>query len=104
MEDDEFRLLIREYSVKLDQLQRKHLNFKRRVCIFLNIIVPGLGYFMFGAGYGKGIISFVLFYGYSLIYHFYILQLTDMGGAVIYAIPAVVVWMASTIGVGGLED
>ena len=104
MENDELRALKREYSVRLDQIERKHLNFKRRVCLFLNLFVPGFGYFIFGAGYLKGVLSLSLFYGYGLFFQHYLVPMTDLGVTVIYSIPLAGVWIASAIGVGGLEE
>ncbi len=104
MDNDELRAIKREYNVRLDQIERKHLNFKRRVCLFINLFVPGLGYFIFGAGYLKGLLSLLLFYGYGLFFQHYLVPMTDVGGAVIYSIPLIGVWIASNIGVGGLEE
>ncbi len=104
MENEELRLMKREFNVKLDQLERKQLNFKRRICVLLNLFIPGLGFFIFGTSYIKGTISFILFYSYGVFYRFYIVPSTDIGVAVLYSIPAIVIWIASAACVGGLNE
>lgn len=104
MELEQFKVEKRELYKEIEQLKRDHKGFKRRVSIFANIFIPGIGFAVYGSGLLKGLISFVLFTSYNLLFFNKILPNTDLGVAIFYYVPAVVIWIASVIMVSSLDD
>lgn len=92
----------KEIYKELDELKRRYFSFKTRVSVILNLIVPGIGFFVYGRSYIKGLIVLILFLSYNLLFFLYISNITDLQG--LYYIPAIIIWIVSTIMVASLED
>lgn len=98
MENEEWsRELKREIYKEIDELKRQHRAFKKRVSILANLLIPGIGFMVYGNSWLKGLVSFVLFVLYNVLFFNYILPITDAGFAVIYYIPAIAIWFVSTV-------
>ena len=105
MERNELRELKRELLKEIDVLIREHKSFKRRISVIANLFIPGLGFVIYGSSYLKGIITFALFTLYNLLYFYKILpNLGEIFFKILYYIPAIVIWIVSTVMVGGLDD
>ena len=105
MESEEWsRELKRDIYKEIDKLKREHCAFKKRISVISNLFIPGIGFFVYGKSYIKGLISFVLFFSCNILFFNKILTNTDAGIAVIYYIPAVVIWIASAAMVASLDD
>lgn len=105
MENKELRELKRELYKEIDEQKREHKAFKRRVGVLANLIVPGIGFLIYGSSQLKGLITFVLFVVYNLIYFNKILPLLgEVAIAIIYYIPAIIIWLVSGTMVAGLDD
>lgn len=90
---------------EIDKLERKHKSFKRRISVISNLFIPGIGFLIFGKFYLKGFMFFILFFVYNYLYFNKILHLTgEMFFSVFYYIPAIVIWLVSTLIVAGLDD
>ncbi len=105
MESEELHELKREMLKDIDGLRREYKSFKRRISIIANMFIPGIGFILYGSSHLKGIITFVLFVLYNLLY-FYILSpdLGEIGIKILFYIPAIAIWYVSTAMVGGLDD
>lgn len=96
MENEEWsRELKREIYKEIDELKREHRAFKKRISVLVNLFIPGIGFVVYGSSWLKGFVSFVLFALYNVLFFKYILPITDANVAVIYYIPAVVIWIVS---------
>ncbi|SHH12568.1 hypothetical protein [Clostridium grantii] len=104
MEEKNLVTLRREFKAEIEKLERNHLRFKRMICVIFNLIIPGLGFLIFGKDFLKGLISFILFFGFIYLHIKYILPNTDFSIAVIYFIPALIIWIISALVVSNLED
>lgn len=105
MENMELREIKRELYKEIDELKREHKAFKKRVSVLSNLIVPGIGFLVYGSSFLKGFISFILFVAYNLVYFNKLLPLIgEVGIAVLYYIPAIVIWFVSAVMVAGLDD
>jgi len=58
---------------------------------------------VYGSSYFRGLISFVLFVSYNVLFFNFILPHTDASIAMIYYIPAAVIWIVSTAMVASLD-
>ncbi|MCD8502013.1 MAG: hypothetical protein LRY71_10470 [Bacillaceae bacterium] len=94
----------RELYKEIDQLKRQQKAFKLRVSIIVNLFIPGMGFVVYGPSLLKGLISFILFASYNLLFFNKILPNTDFGIAIVYYIPAIVIWITSTIIVSSIDD
>jgi hypothetical protein len=104
MEHDELKAFKREINKQVDELKSEQKAFKRRVSIIANLLVPGIGFIIFGSSYLKGLLSFILFSAYNFFFFSQILNNTDLGVGALYYLPALVIWVGSTIMVAGLDD
>lgn len=103
MENEELlRELKGDFYKEIDELKRKHHSFKLRTSVIFNLFIPGIGFVLYGSSYLKGLISFVLFISYNYLFFNKIINNTDV--EFIYYIPAVVIWLVSTIMVSSLDD
>lgn len=102
MEEAEFGELRKELYKEIDALKRTSLSFKSRVSVIANLIMPGLGFFVYGQAYLQGVISMGLYILYNILFFYKILPNTDV--ALVYYVPAVVIWVVSTVMVSGLDD
>lgn len=94
----------RDYIKRIDILEKEHKNFKRRISIIFNLFIPGLGFLIYGEGLLKGLVSFVLFYGYLYFHYKAVVPNTDFSFALFYLFPAVIIWFSSTILLSALSD
>ncbi len=94
----------REYYREIDELKRDYKSFKSRISVIANLFIPGIGFFIYGSSYLKGLITCILFVIYNMLFFNKFLPMLDMSVAVIYYIPAVVIWMGSTMMVSYLDD
>jgi ABC-type amino acid transport system permease subunit len=62
--ENEVKELKREMYKEIEALRRKQQSFMLRVGIVANLFLPGLGFVLLGKGLIKGIVSFVLYFGY----------------------------------------
>ena len=97
MESQELKELKRELYKEIDEVNREYKSFKKRVSTIANLFIPGLGFLLYGSSPLKGFITFALFSLYNLLFFKKILYNTDGVIAIIFYIPAVVIWLASTI-------
>ena len=105
MENEELlRELKKDIYKEIDELKREHYSFKKRISVISNLFIPGIGFVVYGRSYLKGLILFVLFISYNLLYFNKILNNTDASIAIIYYIPAVVIWIVSVAMVASLDD
>ncbi len=105
MEDKELRELKREINIRIEGVRQENEMFKKRVSVIFNLFLPGIGHFIYGSSYIKGIITFLLFLSYNIIFFNVILPNIDTRIAIIiiYYLPAIVIWMISLIMVSSLE-
>lgn len=97
MENEEWSMeLKREVYKEIDELKREHRAFKKRISVLANLFIPGIGFVVYGSSWLKGIVAFALFVLYNALFFNSILPATDANVAVIYYIPAVVIWIVST--------
>lgn len=89
---------------QLEELQRQHRSFKKRISVIINLLIPGIGFFVYGSAYWKGLITLVLFIAYNFLFFNNIVEHTDPGIAVLYYMPAVIIWIASIVMVAILDD
>ncbi|WP_096187367.1 hypothetical protein [Evansella halocellulosilytica] len=105
MESEELKLFKRELKKEIAILRKEQKSFKRRVSTIANLLIPGVGFVVYGSSYLTGLISFVLFIAYN---YFYFNKLTpsigELAVAIIYYIPALIICIVSTIMVLSLED
>jgi len=105
MNDEALRELKREMLKEIDSLKREYTSFKRRISVIANIFVPGIGFFLYGRSYVKGIVTLFLFVLYNLFYRYIIMpNLGDTFFYILCYIPAIIIWIASTSMVGDLND
>lgn len=105
MENEELlRELKRDMYKEIDELKKKHHSFKKRISIISNLLIPGMGFVVYGSSYLKGLISFVLFISYNLLFFNKILNNTDTSIAIIYYTPALVIWIVSVAMVASLDE
>lgn len=104
MESNALHETKRELLKEMDQLKREYKAYKRRASVIANLFIPGIGFVIYGSSYLKGLVSFVLYLLYNLLFFIKILPNTDIGIAVIYYIPALIILVASTAMVAGLDD
>jgi hypothetical protein len=98
------RELKRGVYQEIDELKREHAAFKKRVSVISNLLIPGIGFVLYGSSYLKGLISFVLFVAYNYLFFDIIADNTDAGVGMILYIPAVVIWIVSSAMVASLDD
>ncbi|PAE30727.1 hypothetical protein D1B32_07390 [Oceanobacillus profundus] len=105
MENEEVKMLKRELHKEIIVLKNEQKSFKRRVSTIANIIIPGIGFVFYGSSFLKALIFFLLFFSYNIIYFNNLYPLIGgIGIAIIYYIPAVIIWFVSTIMVASLDD
>ncbi|QNK55159.1 hypothetical protein [Paenibacillus sp. PAMC21692] len=105
MESEELIKQIKSDLYKeVDDLKRDHLSFKKRISIISNLLIPGVGFLIYGGSYLKGFISFLLFISYNILFFTKIENNVDTSMAVIYYIPAIAIWIVSAAMVAGLDD
>lgn len=105
MENEELKILKRELNNEITILKREQKSFKRRVSIIANLIVPGIGFILYGSSYLKALISFVLFVSYYYLYFNKLSpQISEIGTAILLYTPTVIIWFVSTIMVASLDD
>jgi len=105
MNNEEFHEFKREMLKEIDGLRREYKSFKSRISTISNMFIPGIGFIIYGSSYLKGIITFVLFALYNLLYFYKISpDLGEISIKIIYYIPAIIIWIVSTVMVGGLDD
>ena len=105
MKNEEIRELKREMLKEIDSLRREYKSLKNRISVIANMLIPGIGFIIYGSSYLKGIITFALFPLYNLLYFYKILpNLGEIFFKILYYIPAIVIWIVSTVMVGGLDD
>lgn len=97
------REIKREMYQEIDELKREYLAFKKRISVLANLFIPGIGFVVCGSSWLKGLVSFVLFVLYNVLYFNVILPATDTVIAVIYYVPAVLIWIASAVLVASLD-
>lgn len=102
-ENEQLSDVKKELYAKFDKLERNYSNLKRTICILFNLLIPGLGFLIYGKELIKGLITFVLFYGYIILHITYIAPLTDLAIAVFYLLPALIIWITSAIMVGNID-
>ena len=102
MDDEIINETKKEIYEELDELRRRYLSFKSRISVLANLILPGIGFFIYGKSYIKGLIVIIMFLSYNLLYFLYILNNTDL--QVLYYLPAIVIWIVSTVMVASLEE
>jgi hypothetical protein len=105
MSNEELHELKREMLKDIDNLKREYKSFKRSVAVIANMFIPGIGFILYGSSYLKGIITFILFALYNLVYFLFISP--NVGGSsiqVLCYIPAIAVWYVSIAMVGRLDD
>lgn len=102
MESKELQEVKREFLKEMDTLKRDYQSFKRRASVIANLFIPGLGFVLFGSEMLKGLISFVLYFGYLTFFFKIINPSTDIGW--LYFIPAIIICIVSTAIVSGLSD
>lgn len=61
MESEELKLFKRELKKEIAILRKEQKSFKRRVSTIANLLIPGVGFVVYGSSYLTGLISFVLF-------------------------------------------
>lgn len=88
---------------EIDALGREHKSFKKRISFIANLFIPGIGFFIYGKSYLRGIISFVLFSAYNLLYFLKILPYYGDFNFLHY-MPALVVWFVSVFMVARMDD
>ncbi|WP_138420910.1 hypothetical protein [Aquibacillus sediminis] len=105
MENEELKILKRELNNEITILKSEQKSFKRRVSTIANLIVPGIGFILYGSSYLKALISFILFISYNYLYFNNLSPLIgEMSIAILYYIPAVIIWFVSAIMVASLDD
>jgi hypothetical protein len=104
MEHDELKAFKREVNKQVEELKSEQKAFKRRVSIIANLLVPGIGFIIYGSSYLKGLLTFILLSAYNFFFFSQILNNTDLGVAVLYYLPALVIWIGSTFMVSSLDD
>ena len=105
MENEELKILKRELYDEITILKSEQKSFKRRVSTIANLIVPGMGFVLYGSSYLKALISFFLFISYNYLYFNKISpQIGGIGTHILYYMPAVIIWFVSTIMVESLDD
>ncbi|ADU32264.1 hypothetical protein [Evansella cellulosilytica] len=104
MREEEIKGLKREMNKEIERVKRAHKSFKKRVSIVANIFIPGLGLIVYGGSVIAALITMVLFYSYICFYLSVIFVPIDAALAVIYFVPAVVIWIVSLIMVVGMDD
>ncbi|NLH96752.1 MAG: hypothetical protein GX477_05370, partial [Clostridiaceae bacterium] len=92
--DGELQDLKRELLKEIDVLAREHKSFKKRISLIANFFIPGIGFFIYGKSFLQGLITFVLFEAYNLLYFLKILP--GLGELkFLYYMPAIVIWFVS---------
>lgn len=104
MDEEQMREFKRELYKQLDELNNRHRTFKRRVCTAANLLVPGVGFMLYGGAWMKGIMTLLLFAAYNAIFFTWIAPITDLTFRLLYYAPAVLIWLISTAMVAGLDD
>lgn len=105
MQNEELLEFKKEIFKEIDELKRDYKSFKKRISTIANMFIPGIGFLLYGSSYLKGIITFVLFTLYNLLYFNKILpHLGEISFKVLYYIPAIIIWFVSIVMVGGLDD
>lgn len=105
MDHEALRELKREISKDIEAIKQEHRSFKRRVSVISNLFIPGIGFIIYGSAYLKGWISLALFILYNLLYFTSISpSLGELSFRILYYIPAIAVWIISTVMVGSLDD
>lgn len=104
MENEELVELKRKFYREIDELKREFKSFKSRISVIANLLIPGIGFFIYGSSYFKGLITFILFVTYNMLFFNKVLPMVDMTIAVIYYLPAVVIWVGSAVMVSNLND
>lgn len=105
MENEEVKKLKRELSGELEMLKNEQKSFKRRVSAIANVAFPGIGFVLYGSSYLKALITFVLFVSYNYLYFNKLDPLIgDIGIAILFYIPSLLIWFISTLMVYSLDD
>ncbi|MBM7571331.1 hypothetical protein [Aquibacillus albus] len=105
MENEELKILKRELNNEITILKSEQKLFKRRVSTIANLLVPGIGFVLYGSSYLKALISFVLFVLYNYLYFNKLSPLiSETSVAILYYTPAVIIWFVSAIMVASLDD
>lgn len=99
----ELQELKRELLKEIDVLAREHKSFKKRISLIANFFIPGIGFFIYGKSFLQGLITFVLFTAYNLLYFLKILP--DIGDLLmLYYMPAIAIWFVSLLMVARLDE
>jgi len=101
-EEIEYR---RQISREMEALRQEVRSFKKRLALLVNLVVPGLGFILYGRSYGKGLVCTVFAVSYAILYGWKILPNTGgIGIQALYASPLLAVWGISLAMVAGLEE
>ena len=67
----------RKLYIEIDNLKREQKTFKRRISVIANLLIPVIGFILYDSGILKGLISFILFLSYNLLFSNVILNITN---------------------------
>jgi len=99
------RELKTDFYKEIDELKRKHKSFKRRISVTSNLFIPGIGFLIYGQSFLKGFITIMLFFLYNYLYFSQLLPLLgEITFKVLYYLPAIIIWLVSTVMVSGLDE
>lgn len=105
MEQEELKQAKEELYKEILVLQNDQKSFKRRVSTIANMLVPGIGFIVYGRSVMKALIVFLLFISYNHVYFHYLYPVAGGTGIVIlFYLPAVFIWLISTFMVASLDD
>ncbi|GGA80475.1 hypothetical protein [Ornithinibacillus halotolerans] len=103
--EESVKALKREMSSELIQLQLEQKAFKRRVSTTANLFVPGIGFILYNGSILKGLITLLLFVLYNFIYfNNEVYSMGDWFLTFVFYVPAIAIWLVSTIMVASLDD
>jgi len=101
--NQEIAELRKSMSKRMNKLQNDYYKLKRKVSIIVNLIFPGLGFWILDDGKAKGIITFIMYYGYLLVFLFNNLYKLEQPKMILSLIPFIIINLVSTYVVSELD-
>jgi hypothetical protein len=83
-------------SKRINNLQTDYYKRKRKVGIIVNLIFPGLGFWIFEDGKIKGYITFFMYYDYLLVFMFNKIYKLEQPKMVLGLLPLIIINLVST--------
>lgn len=93
---EDIKELRKMMSKRITNLRNDYFKLKKKVSIIVNLIFPGLGFWILEEGKKAGYITFFMYYGYLFIFMFNKIYKLEQPKMIIGLLPLIIINLLST--------